>query len=40
MTKEGVLVEHCDLDSSCNLDQKIFKGIIVRNLRWRLAQPL
>ena len=36
MTKDGVLVEHCDLDQSCNLDQQIFKGIFVRNLRWRL----
>ena len=34
MTKDGVLVEHCDLDQSCNLDQQIFKGIFVRNLRW------
>ena len=33
MTKDGVLVEHCDLDQSCNLDQQIFKGIFVRNLR-------
>jgi len=34
MTKDGVLVEHCDLDQSCNLDQQIFKGIFVRNLRY------
>ena len=40
MTKDGVLVEQCDLDQSCNLDQQIFKGIFVRNLRWPLQTHL
>ena len=30
----GVLMEPCDHDYSCNLDQNIFKGIFVRNLRY------
>ena len=33
MTQEGVLMEQCDHDHSCNLDANIFKGIFVRNLR-------
>ena len=33
MTNEGVLMEPCDQDQSCNLDAQIFKGIFVRNLR-------
>ena len=37
MTKEGVLMEPCDHDQSCNLDAQIFKGIFVRNLRWTKA---
>ena len=36
MTKEGVLMEPCDTDRSCNLDASIFKGIFVRNLRYLL----
>ena len=34
MTVSGVLMEPCDHDYSCNLDQNIFKGIFVRNLRY------
>ena len=30
----GVLMDPCDLDHSCNLDENIFKGIFVRNLRY------
>ena len=36
MTKNGVLMEPCDADRSCNLDASIFKGIFVRNLRYLL----
>ena len=36
MTKNGVLMEPCDTDRSCNLDANIFKGIFVRNLRYLL----
>ena len=36
MTKNGVLMEPCDTDRSCNLDANIFKGIFMRNLRYLL----
>ena len=34
MTVDGVLMDPCDHDHSCNLDENIFKGIFVRNLRY------
>ena len=30
----GVLMDPCDRDYSCNLDENIFKGIFARNLRY------
>ena len=30
----GILTELCDLNDACNLDEKAFKGIFVRNLRY------
>ena len=32
----GVLTELCDPNDACNLDEKAFKGIFVRNLRYLL----
>ena len=34
MTTNQVLTEKCDTDRSCNLDQDIFKGIFMKNLRY------
>ena len=34
MTVGGVLMDPCDRDYSCNLDENIFKGIFARNLRY------
>ena len=39
VVRSGVLVEGCDLGASCDLDQQMFKGIFVRNLRWQMAPP-
>ena len=36
----GVLVEHCDLDDSCDLDANSFKGIFVRNLRYLIDEEI
>ena len=36
MTADGVLMEPCDADRSCNLDASMFKGIFCRNLRYLL----
>ena len=36
----GVLVEHCDLDDSCDLDAISFKGIFVRNLRYLIDEEI
>ena len=33
---DGVLMEPCDRDASCNLDENIFKGIFMKNLRYLL----
>jgi len=39
-TAEGVLVEPCDRDATCDLDANIFKGIFMKNLRYLLdADP-
>ena len=35
-----MLVEGCDLGASCDLDQQMFKGIFVRNLRWQMGQTV
>ena len=35
LTKDGVLMEPCDSDRSCDLDANIFKGIFARNLRYK-----
>ena len=39
-TADGVLVEPCDRDDTCDLDADIFKGIFMKNLRYLLdADP-
>ena len=34
MTVDGILTEPCDKDNSCNLDQTIFKGIFMKNVKY------
>ena len=34
MTAGGVLMDPCDHDNTCNLDENMFKGIFARNLRY------
>ena len=42
LTTNGTLRDPCELPGAppCNLDQSIFKGIFVRNLRWEAATVL
>ena len=37
MTLNNTLMEPCDRDASCNLDQQIFKGIFMRNLKYLIG---